>query len=307
MIYGFDKYIKYFDGIIKNRRFANGYIFYGAEGIGKKLFAKEVARVALCKKGSFFNENCGCESCILVKANSHPDLNIYSNEGESSFGIDEIREISEGSYISSFMGGYKFFILDNFHLLKKEACNAFLKTLEEPGENTVFFLITSQLDRIIPTIKSRCIHLRFNRLGNDDIVKILKELGYNDEVIGNVLDISDGSVLFALKHIKYLFPDEYGRDKKGKLKGINDNFNWDDIMEHAYNLLKMIEKDDLRYYILFLLGRVIEIYKQRKEYKYLILFDNLMEIYRMLDYNVNLRILRGYILTKIYGVIGEKI
>ncbi len=303
MLYGFDKYIKYFDSIIRNHRFANGYLFYGNEGIGKKLFAKEIARVALCKKGSFFNEDCRCESCKLILGDCHPDLTIFTNEDDNDYGIDQIREISENSYLSSFMGGYKFYILDNFHVLRKEACNAFLKTLEEPGENTVFFLITSQLDKIIPTIRSRCIHLRFSRLGDEDLRRILTQQGFDESVVDDILDISGGSALLAMKHIKYLFQDHSG----GKLGWIEEDFEWNDILKHALNIFKMAEKDDLRYYIIFLLGRIIEIYRKQKEYKYLVLFDMLLDTYRMLDYNVNLRILKANILTKIDGVLSEKI
>jgi len=307
MVYGFEKYIKYFEKIIRDRRFANGYIFYGIEGIGKKLFAKEIARVALCKNNSSFNNVCDCESCRLLKSETHPDLIILTNEGEESYGIDDIREITESSYISSYMGGYKFYILDNFHLLKKEACNAFLKTLEEPGENSVFFLITSQVDRVIPTIRSRCIHLRFNRLGDEEVCDILKKMGYQEDLIDKVVNISNGSVLLAMKHLNYLFPSENLKDKNSKIKFIDADFNWDDILNHATNILKMVEKDDLKYYIMFLFGRILEIYKHKKEYKYLLLFDTLLDIYRMLDYNANLRILRANILNKVNEVLSEKV
>lgn len=303
MLYGFDKYIKYFDSIIKNKRFANGYLFYGIEGIGKKLFAREIARVTLCKNGSFFNEICECDSCKLVLAGCHPDLLIFTNEGDEDYGIDQIREISESCYLSSFMGGYKFYILDNFHTLKKEACNAFLKTLEEPGENTVFFLITSQIEKVLPTIRSRCIHLRFSRLGDDDLREALHAQGFSCNDIDKIIDISGGSISLATKHLKYLFKED-SDDKTGT---IEEDFDWDNILKHASNILKMAEKDDFRYYIIFLLGRIIEKYRESKGYKYLILFDMLLDIYRMLDYNVNLRILKANLLTKIDGVLSEKI
>ncbi|MCX8084984.1 MAG: AAA family ATPase [Calditerrivibrio sp.] len=302
MLYLSNKYLKYFNTIIKEERFAHGYIFHGQVGIGKKLFAKEIARVTLCQNKSDFNTLCNCKSCVMVNADIHPDLKVYSDEDSSQYGIDQIRDIVEEAYISSYMGGYKFYILDNFHLLRKEACNAFLKTLEEPSEKTVFFLITDQLDRIIPTIRSRCIQLRFNKLTNETLLSILSEKNIDPNISQKVLDISNGSAYMALKHIEYLFDES-----RGKKRLFIDDFDWNNFSDHVSNIFKITEKEDLRYYLTFLMIKTINIYKKTFNYNYLLLFESLTKMYRMLDYNVNLRILRANILTKIYGVISEKI
>ncbi|MCA1926831.1 MAG: hypothetical protein LDL13_01455 [Calditerrivibrio sp.] len=300
MIYGHDKYIKYFEDIIKNNRFVNGYIFHGIGGIGKKKFAIEVSRVALCQNNSSFNEDCSCGSCNLIKKGVHPDLiEVLPYKDRKSIGIDNIREITDTVYFSSFMGCYKFYILDNFHEMSIEGCNAFLKTLEEPGENVVFFIITDNINRIIPTIKSRCLQLRFGRLKNDDMLKILTSLGFDAEEIKLVLEFSGGSVSIAMQHLNSNLKDQK------ELFFNSDGFG--DILIHCSNILKLSEKEELRYYMMFIIKKSLEMYRLTNRYSYLVFINQILDCYRMLDYNINIRILRANILTKIYGVVGEKV
>lgn len=300
MIYGYDKYIRYFEDIIKNNRFVNGYIFHGISGIGKKKFAIEISRVALCKENSSFNEDCSCSSCNLVKKGVHPDLiEVLPHKDKKSIGIDNIREITETVYFSSFMGGYKFYILDNFHEMSIEGCNAFLKTLEEPGENVVFFIITDNINRILPTIKSRSIQLRFGRLKNDDMYKILSSLGFSAEDIKLVLEFSGGSVSIAMQHLNSNLKEQK------ELFFKSDDFG--SISTHCSNILKLSEKEELKYYMTFIIKRALEMYRLTNEYRYLVFISEILNCYRMLDYNINIRILRANIINKIYGVIGEKV
>jgi len=217
-------------------------------------------------------------------------------------GIDNIREISESVYMSSYMGGYKFYIIDNFHELSIPACNAFLKTLEEPGENVVFFLITDQINKILPTIRSRCVQLKFNRLKNEDISSILSNHGFNVEESDIAVEFSGGSAAMAIKYI------ESGLKEGSFIKNLSvRNATFGDLTEHIINILKITEKDDLRYHIMFLIRKALDVYKLAGDYKYLVFISHLLDCYRMLDYNINIRILRANIMTKIYGVMSEKI
>ena len=167
--------------IIKTGNLSHSYMFTGKNGIGKLLFAKEFANNILNSNHSLQN---------------NPDCVIVEPEG-STIKISQIREITKKVLEKPIVSDKKIFIINNSELMTKEAQNALLKTLEEPPHYMVIILITRDKNLFLPTIKSRCIEIAFNKLKNEELIKILKEK-YNKTLEPTIIKMSDGSVERAL-------------------------------------------------------------------------------------------------------------
>ncbi len=177
------------------------FIFEGKNCIGKKLFALYTARGFLCEKNIRFG--CGeCNSCRLVNntvaklyenqdLNTHPEIKIIQPE-DGKIKIDQIREAIKFLQLTSKKG--KVLIIDEAESMNLEASNALLKTLEEPPLKSMIILITSNKNKLLPTIVSRCKTIRFKSLSQEDIKQILSLKGYLDTQIEKVLDIFDGTL-----------------------------------------------------------------------------------------------------------------
>lgn len=138
-----------------NGMISNGYIFSGPEGCGKKLMAI-VFSMALNCSGEVHDRPCGrCSSCIRTSKSNHPNLELIKPTGQS-IKIKQIREIISDTARKPFESGYKIIIIDGAEKMTIEAQDAFLKTLEEPPENTVFLLLAENHNLLLPTIVSRC-------------------------------------------------------------------------------------------------------------------------------------------------------
>ncbi|MDY6820149.1 MAG: AAA family ATPase [Deferribacterota bacterium] len=173
MIYGHNFQKEYFYNAIKNNRLSSGYIFEGASGIGKKLFALYLAKYFYCKYKKYFDD-CNCNNCQSILSLKHPMIK-YIKEDELK--INNIRELSEFIYLTG--PDKKFIIINDAHNMTREAAASFLKTLEESPINIIFILITNNYHKIIPTIRSRCVRIPFNRLPKNNTEKIVKEQNIN--------------------------------------------------------------------------------------------------------------------------------
>ncbi len=159
---------------VKEGRLAHAYIFAGPRGVGKTTTARIVAKAVNCedlKEGEPCNE---CSQCLEVVKGSHPD--VIEIDAASNRGIDQIRELREAVHYLPAKGKKKVYIIDEFHMLTKEAFNALLKTLEEPPEHVLFILATTEIDKIPPTILSRCQKFVFRRVPIELIMKSLREI-----------------------------------------------------------------------------------------------------------------------------------
>ncbi|MEG0377183.1 MAG: DNA polymerase III subunit gamma/tau, partial [Eubacterium sp.] len=149
---------EYVTRILKNQilsgRVGHAYLFSGIRGTGKTSVAKIFARAINCEHNTDGNPCNVCETCLNIERSGVMD--IIEIDGASNRGVDEIREIREKVKYPPTMGKYKVYIIDEVHMLTKEAFNALLKTLEEPPEHIVFILATTEPNKLPMTILSRC-------------------------------------------------------------------------------------------------------------------------------------------------------
>ena len=153
-IVGQEPIVRTLKNAIELDRFSHAYIFSGSRGLGKTTTARILTKCLNCEKG-ITSEPCGvCENCQEIDKGSFPDM--YEIDAASNRGIDDIRALRENVTYAPIKGRYKVYIIDEAHMLTREAFNALLKTLEEPPPNNVFILATTELHKIPDTIKSRC-------------------------------------------------------------------------------------------------------------------------------------------------------
>ncbi len=186
---------KLFQDIIKENKIANAYMFIGRESIGKMLFAMEFAKAILCIGQE---KPCNtCKSCIEFDSSNNPDFFTINPEG-NAIKIDTIREVVKKVYEKPIVSKRKVYIINDSNLMTKEAQNSLLKTLEEPPEYVTIILITTDDNLFLPTVKSRCTKILFNKLNNDQLLKILENKFNCKGVSDLTLKIADGSIKKAL-------------------------------------------------------------------------------------------------------------
>ena len=173
-IQGQDKAVAFLKGSVASGRIAHAYIFYGPQGIGKKLAAIEFAKALNCSAGGDACDECA--SCRKIASASHPDVMIVApHEGSRSIGINEIRELSRNVSLKPYDARKKVYIIDGANAMAEEASNALLKTLEEPPTDAVLILIAERLTMLLPTIVSRSQVVTFFALASATVKKILVE------------------------------------------------------------------------------------------------------------------------------------
>jgi DNA polymerase-3 subunit gamma/tau len=183
---------------IDTGRIAHSFIFSGPRGVGKTSVARILAKALNCEKGP---TNTPCNSCSacesITKGNS---LDVLEIDGASNRGIDEIRNLRENIRFTPSQGKYRIYIIDEVHMLTKEAFNALLKTLEEPPQHAVFVFATTEIHRVPATILSRCQRYDFKRIPTKTIIDHLstickqENISISDEALLQIAKKADGSM-----------------------------------------------------------------------------------------------------------------
>ena len=229
----------------------HAYLFFGIRGTGKTTLARIFAKSLNCVNAENF-EPCGqCDSCKEITNGT--SLDVIEIDAASNNGVDEIREIKEKTSYMTTTSKYKIYIIDEVHMLSKAAFNALLKTLEEPPQNTIFMLATTELNRIPETILSRTILLNLEELKVSNIVEGLKiildkeQISYEEEGLEYIAKVSGGSMRDAISSLEasLLYSNEVSTDNILKSLGlININELKKMLNEDREALYKEIKTSD---------------------------------------------------------------
>tara|TARA_Y100000590_G_scaffold359041_1_gene414706 strand:- start:218 stop:1879 length:1662 start_codon:yes stop_codon:yes gene_type:complete len=241
---------------IKNNRSANAYLFTGIRGVGKTTIARIVAKTLNCLKG--IDQLCSkdfCENCEAISNSNHID--ILEMDAASKTGVDDVRDLIEFSRYGPSVAKYKIFIIDEVHMLSKQAFNALLKTLEEPPKYLKFIFATTEIKKIPVTVVSRCQRFDLSRVSSIELFKFIKEVKskengkINDDALKLIVKISEGSVRDALSLLDRALLSQ-NEKKEVDLKVAQKIFGYFD-KSYLINLFKFLFKGNEK--------EVIEIYR----------------------------------------------
>lgn len=239
-VVGHKDIIQYMKNAIDQKKLSHAYIVNGQRGSGKKLLSRLFAMTLQCESGQ--NEPCGvCKSCVQTKSGNQPDIITISHEKPTSISVDEIREQVNGDIlIKPYSSPYKIYIIPEADLMTTQAQNALLKTLEEPPEYAIIFLLTENADNLLATIRSRCVMLKLRNI-KDKLVKkyLMEELKVPDYQAELCAAFSQGNIGRATMLAK------------------SEHFN--EIKDDAIQLMKYIDQMELQ--------EIVSAIKQINKYK----------------------------------------
>jgi DNA polymerase-3 subunit gamma/tau len=182
----------------------HAYLFVGSRGTGKTSMAKILARSLNCERGGPTVTPCGeCESCVTIAAGT--SIDVIEMDAASNRSVDDVRDLRERVAYAPSGGRWKVYILDEAHMLTKEAWNAFLKTLEEPPPKTVFVLATTESHKVMATIADRCQRFDFQRPSLEQISEVLNRVAATESI-----EVDEGAVATIARSASGSFRDALG-------------------------------------------------------------------------------------------------
>lgn len=280
-VYGQQHIVKTLQNALINNKIGHAYLFTGPRGTGKTSIARLLAKALNCEEGIGHICN-NCENCKTINSNSHPD--VIEIDAASNSRVEEIRNIIEQVRYAPIKGRFKVYIIDEVHMLSNNAFNALLKTLEEPPEQVVFILATTEPYKVLPTIISRCQRFDFTKIEQNQIKARLEEICDNEDIqidndaLFEISSLADGGMRDALSILDEL------------IAYCGNNIKYDDIL----NIFGIISKSEKIKFISYLLNQngkeIINKYYQYSnngiDIKHL--NDDLINIFKdLLTYNIS--------------------
>ena len=240
---------------IKSNKTPNAYLFTGIRGVGKTTIARIVAKSLNCLNG--IDKICKdklCENCEAISNSNHID--VLEMDAASKTGVDDVRDLIEFSRYGPTSAKYKIFIIDEVHMLSKQAFNALLKTLEEPPKYLKFIFVTTEIKKIPVTIISRCQRFDLSRIKSKELFEFInkvkdKENGkVTDDALKLIVKISEGSVRDALSLLDRILISQ-SNNKESDLKFAQKIFGYFD-KSYLIDLFKLLfegkEEDVIKIY-----------------------------------------------------------
>ena len=249
---------------IKLKKLPNAYLLTGIHGVGKTTTARLIAKALNCNKTFIENksgEYCDCNNCEEISDSKH--LDVLEMDAASRTGIDDVRELIESSKYNPTNAKYKIFIIDEVHMLSKQAFNALLKTLEEPPEYLKFIFATTEIKKIPVTVVSRCQRFDLSRVNSLDLFNFIKEVKnkekgkINDEALKLIVKISEGSVRDALSLLDRALLNQNEKSEL-ELKSAQKIFGYLD-KSYLINLFKFLFKGNEKEVIIYIDPFIIKV------------------------------------------------
>ncbi len=245
MIVGHKKQREFLAKIAKSDNMPHALLFSGPEKIGKKMVAMEFAKTIFCEKKK--EGYCGeCYSCRNIDANNFPDLHILAS-ADGNIEMEQVRDLEENLSLKPYGNLMKVGIIDDAHLLRKDAQNALLKTLEEPKGDTVLVMITPFPEMLLQTIRSRLQHLKFSLVSRTEIERLLMSLGADAEKAREISMVSSGQIGKSIEFLNdpekmAFFNDAVSDITKLVRSGYFERFNYaKEINEEPENIVKVLD------------------------------------------------------------------
>ena len=239
---------------IKSNKVPNAYLFTGIRGVGKTTIARIVAKSLNCLNGMENQCEVKCDNCDAITNSNHID--VLEMDAASKTGVDDVRDLIEFSRYGPTTSKYKIFIIDEVHMLSKQAFNALLKTLEEPPEYLKFIFATTEIKKIPVTVVSRCQRFDLKRIKSLELFEFLKKIKekengkVSDDALKLIVKLSEGSVRDALSLLDRALltlnkDDEFDLNSAKKIFGY---FDKSQLIEMFELILKGKEKPVIEIY-----------------------------------------------------------
>ena len=273
----------------------HSYMFVGISGVGKSIFAKEFAKMILCLDET---KCCNkCKSCIEFETSNNPDF-IFIEPDNGSIKIEQIRNMQRIIAEKPIISNNKVCIINDADLMTVEAQNCLLKTLEEPPIYMTIILVGTNESNFLPTIRSRCTIMYFEKIKNEEIEKYLKEKYADYKIVPNLINIADGSLGKAISI----------KDKAAIYENIDiilDNLEKYDIIQVLKSTEELYKSKEEIFEILDYMN-VSLIKKAKNNYSYANCIEIIEETKKRIKANSNYNMCIDYMLIGIWEEVNEK-